>query len=140
MSKITTILDAFVTRCAAIVGVNTPVKRPRTFNPDETPGIAIYRGPTELIDNQDEGPALLDMPVTVDYYRAQAGAEDASDRAELMIDSLLGAVETSDAYLSGTLCEPVYALSDDVLIPEDAGDIIRATVVFNCRFMRDYGG
>lgn len=140
MSTITDILDAFVTRSATIAGVNTPVKRPRIFNASETPGIAVYRGPTEAVDNDPGGPVLLDLPITVDYYRAQSGEEDPSERAETMIGELLAAIESGDEYLDSTLCEPLYVSSDNVQLPEDAGGVIRATVVCVCRYIRQYGG
>jgi len=141
MSQITTILDAFVTRCGAIAGVNTPVKLPRIFAAEnELPGIAIYRGATELIENRSTGPAQLELPVTVDYYRAQNGAEDPSERAETMINEILAKVETGDGTMDGALCEPVYAQSDGVLLPETPGGVIRATVVFTCPLYRQYGG
>lgn len=140
MSKITTILDAIVTRCAAITTAQTPVKRQRDFHGEsELPGIAIYRGPTELVDHHANGPTEYDLPVTVDYYRAQYGAEDPSERAETMLEEIIAAVESDDWTLCGTLSEPVYTATDDVLLPEDAGGVIRASATFVCRFIRQYG-
>jgi len=140
MSKINDILDEFITRTALIAGVNTPVKRPRAFTAAESPGISVYRGQTELIEQTEEGPSIFDLPVSVDYYKPWTDCADPSAMAEAMIDEILAAIETTDGYLSGTLCEPVYAQSDDVRLPDDAGGQILATVTVICRFVRQYGG
>jgi len=131
---INTFLNTIVTRCSVIT--TNIVKRSRQFTAaTELPGIAVYRGRATQQELHPSGQKIMQAPVYVDYYKAQATTDPATE-ADAMLSALYAAIEVDDS----SACEPVVIEEDEANIPADDSGVIAVQVQINYEYHIPYGG
>ena len=135
------ILSDIYARAAAISGLKTTKKGKRQFHEEELPGLCVYRGPTTVDEVAYGGSGYrMNMQVVVEYH-AKAGC-DADNDWESMVAAIRAAVELPDNMrVNNQLCEPLeLAGVEEPDLPDDAGEIVAAQVLYSAQYISQYGG
>ena len=136
MSITTDIYDRVIT----IPGIRTKVKKKRAFQESELPGVSVYPAETSVNEVGYGGTGYrLDARIGVEYHKAST--TDPLEDWESMVTAIRSAVEdTTDLLLNDTLCEPLELVGVEAPeLPDDAGGIVAAQVVYSAKYISKYG-
>jgi hypothetical protein len=135
------ILSDIYARAAGISGLKTAKKGKRQFHEGELPGISVYLGPA-VVDEAGYGGTgyRMNLQVIVEYH-SNAGC-DPNEDWEAMVAAIRAAVELpDDMRLSNQLCEPLELTGIEAPeLPDDAGGLVAAQVLYSAQYISQYGG
>ncbi|MCP4342180.1 MAG: hypothetical protein GY799_25690 [Desulfobulbaceae bacterium] len=146
MSKALNIRVEAKARIVTAAFADNVIRGKRSFNDDEIPAVCVYLSDKAVRASQDNKYAM-DSQLNIEYHKSCVGLDidEIDDQADAMILQVRAAMET-DPRQFGTdasnriLTHPgIEYVSDEILYPDSAGNIVAVQVVYSVPHVESHG-